>query len=309
MAGFVRHTPPWTATSHRRGSFTPHTPFRAPGFQAADHAVRTQGIRVRQPRPDIVAFHSNKPGTEIQLQRELRLLEALHGDERITQRRLSTKLGIALGLTNLYLKRLVRKGYVKCVTVPRNRMRYLVTPRGIAEKTRLTYKFMEQSLRFYRETRQHLRTAIEEVVRDGCTNIAIYGTGEPAELAYISLKELGLEPVAVFDGKAGASFLGMPVRPLSEHTSVDYDLMIVASLGQPGPRVTRLLQAGVPEAKLCTLRPLVGRSTRKAIGGAAQRLRTGVDSDMTARPSANGAEQRSATRLRPPYRSVLKRYV
>ena len=211
-----------------------------------------------------MAVHRNKLGTEIQLQRELRLLEALHGDQRITQRRLSTKLGIALGLTNLYLKRLVRKGYVKCVTVPRNRMRYLVTPRGIAEKTRLTYEFMEQSLRSYRETRQHLRRALEEAVRDGCTNIAIYGTGEPAELAYISLKELGLEPVTVFDiKKAGPSFLGMPVRPLSEHTSVDYDLMIVASLGQPGPRLTRLLEAGVPEAKLCTLRPTVGRLKRE----------------------------------------------
>ena len=213
-----------------------------------------------------MAFHSNKPGTEIQLQRELRLLEALHGDQRITQRRLSTKLGIALGLTNLYLKRLVRKGYVKCVTVPRNRMRYLVTPRGIAEKTRLTYEFMEHSLRLYRKTRQHLRTALEEVVRDGCTNIAIYGTGEPAELAYISLKELGLEPVAVFDAEAGA-FLGMSVRPLSEHTSVDYDLMIVASLGQSGSRMTRLLQAGVPQAKLCTLRPLVDRPVGERSGG------------------------------------------
>ena len=87
-----------------------------------------------------MAHHSNRSGTEIRLHRELHLLEALHGDQRITQRRLSTKLGIALGLTNLYLKRLVRKGYVKCVTVPHNRMRYLVTPRGIAEKTRLTYE-------------------------------------------------------------------------------------------------------------------------------------------------------------------------
>ena len=206
-----------------------------------------------------MAVHSNRSGNEIQLQRDLRLLEALHGDQEITQRRLSTKLGIALGLTNLYLKRLVRKGYVKCVTVPRNRMRYLVTPRGIAEKTRLTYEFMEHSLRLYRETRRHLRTALEGVVKDGCTNIAIYGTGEPAELAYISLKELGLEPVAVFDAKAGGSFLGMPVRPVVEHSSVDYDMMIVASLGLSGPHMMRLLQAGVPEAKLCALRPLVDR--------------------------------------------------
>jgi len=267
MLGWPRPTCPALA---RHVSSTrlvhPAYPLRAPAFQAANQAVWTQGIRVRQPQPDIVALQPNRPGAEIPLQRELRLLEALHGDQQITQRRLSTKLGIALGLTNLYLKRLVRKGYVKCVTVPRNRMRYLVTPRGIAEKTRLTYEFMEYSLRLYRETGQHLRTALKEVVKDGCTNIAIYGTGEPAELAYISLKELGLEPVAVFDSKAGGAFLGMPVRPLSEHTSVDYDLMILASL-RPGPPVTRLLEAGVPKGKLCTLRPLVDRPVGNRSGG------------------------------------------
>ena len=268
MLGWPRPTYPALA-SHVSSTRLVHSayPLRAPAFQAANQAVWTQGIRVRQPQPDIVALQPNRPGAEIPLQRELRLLEALHGDQQITQRRLSTKLGIALGLTNLYLKRLVRKGYVKCVTVPRNRMRYLVTPRGIAEKTRLTYEFMEYSLRLYRETRQHLRTALKEVVKDGCTNIAIYGTGEPAELAYISLKELGLEPVAVFDSKAGGAFLGMPVRPLSEHTSVDYDLMIVASLGQAGLRTTRLLQAGVPRAKLCALRPLMDRPVSERPGG------------------------------------------
>ena len=61
------------------------------------------------------------------------------------------------GLTNIYLKRLVRKGYIKCVNVQSNRITYLITPRGIAEKARLTYEFMDYSLHLYGEVRQHLR--------------------------------------------------------------------------------------------------------------------------------------------------------
>ena len=49
--------------------------------------------------------------------------------------------------------------------------------------------------------------------------MAIYGRGEAAELAYLSLKESGLEPVAIFDAEGGHEFLGMPVRPIAEHAT------------------------------------------------------------------------------------------
>jgi DNA-binding MarR family transcriptional regulator len=207
-----------------------------------------------------MATRASRQGSEIEVRRELRLLEALEGDHRLTQRNLSTKLGVALGLTNLYLKRLIGKGYIKCVNVRHNRVRYLITPKGVAEKARLTYEFMEYSLRLYRKTREHLRAVLEAGVRDGCRAVAIYGTGEPAELAYLSLKELGLEPVAVFDRASSGEFLGMPVRPVAEHASVVFDLMIVATLDRSGALVAELMDAGVPEAKLCSLRPPVRRT-------------------------------------------------
>ena len=175
-----------------------------------------------------------KQDSEVEARRELRLLEALHGDRQLTQRRLSTKLGIALGLTNLYLKRLISKGYVKCLNVRPNRIHYLVTPEGLLEKARLTYEFMQYSLQLYRKTRRHLRDTLEEALRGERRAVAIYGTGESAELAYISLKEFGLEPVAIFDGEVGGRFLGMTVRPLVEHPSVGYDMMIIATLEPPG---------------------------------------------------------------------------
>jgi DNA-binding MarR family transcriptional regulator len=190
-----------------------------------------------------------------------RILSEIDAQPHVSQRSLASRLGIALGLTNLYLKRLVRKGYVKCVNTRPNRVRYLLTPTGLAEKTRLTYEFMEHSLRLYRETRHHLRAVLQAGVSEGCRTVAIYGVGEPAELAYMSLKELGLEPVAVFGPSGEAPFLGMPVRPIEDHRLVAYDLMVVASLQNPAALVSQLVDAGVVEAKVCTLRPLTRRLT------------------------------------------------
>src|SRR5215467_7871648 len=166
---------------------------------------------------------TGRPDMDIEAHRDLKLLEAVEQDSRITQRSLAGKLGIALGLTNIYLKRLVRKGYIKCVNVQSNRITYLITPRGIAEKARLTYEFMDYSLHLYSEVRQHLR-------------------------------EFGLEPVAIFDEDNGSVFLGMPVRPIAEHDQVAYDLMIVATLERSGNQFAVLSQCGVPSEKLVPLR-------------------------------------------------------
>jgi DNA-binding MarR family transcriptional regulator len=200
---------------------------------------------------------------DIEAHRDLKLLEAVDADSRVTQRGLSTQLGIALGLTNIYLKRLVRKGYVKCVNVQSNRITYLLTPTGIAEKLRLTYEFMDYSLHLYGEVRQHLRTVIRECAAAG-RRVAIFGRGEAAELSYLALKEFGLEPLAIFDLEGGHEFLGMPVLPISQHLDVAYDLMIVATLDASGQSVARLIRDGVPKEKLFPLRQEAVKRTQPA---------------------------------------------
>jgi DNA-binding MarR family transcriptional regulator len=191
---------------------------------------------------------------DVQDRRNLQALEAIAEDAQITQRSLANKLGIALGLTNIYLKRLVRKGYVKCVNVQSNRLRYLLTPTGIAEKTRLTYEFMDYSLFLYGQVRHHLRAVLQAAVHENRRRIAIHGTGEAAELAYLSVAELGLELVAVFDGAGSGRFLGQPVRPIDEHRSVAFDLLVVATLERTEPVVARLVELGIERDRLVTLR-------------------------------------------------------
>ena len=190
---------------------------------------------------------------DLEARRNLEALQAIAENDRVTQRALAGKLGIALGLANLYLKRLVRKGYVKCVNVQSNRLRYLLTPKGIAEKSRLTYEFMEYSLVLYGQVRQHLYAALKPYA-DNRTRIALYGTGEAAELAYLSIAEHGLEMVAVFNGMAAGSFLGKPVRNITEHREVAFDILLVATFERSEPIVDYLVQLGVDPARLVTLR-------------------------------------------------------
>lgn len=190
---------------------------------------------------------------DVEAHRDLRLLEAVHQDSRVTQRGLASQLGIALGLANIYLKRMIHKGYIKCVNVQPNRISYLITPRGIAEKARLTYEFMDYSLHLYGEVRQHLREAMQDCAAAG-KRVAIFGSGEAAELAYLSLKESGLEPVGIFDQTGGHVFLGMPVWPIEDHAKVEFDLMIVATLDRSGQPSGDLIRLGVAPEKLFALR-------------------------------------------------------
>jgi DNA-binding MarR family transcriptional regulator len=199
--------------------------------------------------------NERRDAIDVEARRNLQALEAIANDDRITQRTLSDKLGIALGLTNVYLKRLVRKGLVKVVNMQHsNRLRYLLTPTGIAEQTRLTYEFMEYSLYLYGQVRQHLRATLEPYVLENRQRVAVYGTGEAAELAYLSIAELGLELVAVFDAVGAGRFLGQPVRNIDSHRQVEFDLLVVATLERAGPIEEQLVALGIDRERLVSLR-------------------------------------------------------
>lgn len=192
-------------------------------------------------------------------ERDLEILTAIGEGRPLTQRVLAQRLGVALGLTNLYLKRLAKKGLIKITEFPRKpsarkRLRYVLTPKGLLEKTRLTYDYMTYSLGIYRRTRATLREMLSHLPGDGGKRVALYGVGEAAELAYVTLKELGVEPVGVFAGEAGGEFLGFPVRKIDEILDDQVDGIIVATFDRPEPHLAELAGLGIPRAKLLTLR-------------------------------------------------------
>jgi len=198
-------------------------------------------------------------------ERALEILTAIGEGRPVTQRALAQRLGVALGLTNLYVKRLARKGCIKVLEFPRKpaarkRLHYLLTPKGLAEKTRLTYAHMAYSLKLYQRTRQTLRESLGGLRENGVKRIALYGTGEPAELAYLTLRELGIEPIGVYAREAAGEFLGFPVRPVSELSGEDVDGVVVATFDLPQPFVAELGALGVAAEKVVTLRRVAAKS-------------------------------------------------
>ena len=203
-------------------------------------------------------------------ERELEILTAIAEGDSTTQRALAARLGVALGLTNLYLKRLVKKGYIKVVEFPRRpaarkRLRYLLTGRGIAEKSRLTYDHMVYALNLYRRARQTLRESLSRLPGAGVKRVALYGTGEAAELAYLTLKEFELEPLGIYASRGGGTFLGIPVKPVAELADESRDAVVIATFDRPEPHVAELVGFGVAPAKILTLRvPAPGSGVRRA---------------------------------------------
>jgi DNA-binding MarR family transcriptional regulator len=184
--------------------------------------------------------------------RELKVLEELAVNPSVTQRHLANRLEVALGLTNLMLRRLVKKGYIKVVNAPGNRIKYLLTPNGLTEKSRLTYEYLEYSLHLYREVRRLLTDALSRVVAAGGRRIVFFGTSEVAEIGYLTIRELGLELVGVIDGRAaGSRFLGFEVQPFAALTDLAFDCGIVSALNGGLDEIRGELAArGVPDGKV-----------------------------------------------------------
>ncbi len=128
-----------------------------------------------------------------QARQNLHILENIEKNPEITQADLAAQLGVAVGSVNWYLKRLVKKGYVKVTRMQRRRLRYLITPQGIVEKTRLTGTFMQASLKWYRETRRVSKVLLSEVKNAGYDTVCIRGDDDLAEVVYLSCLEAGMK--------------------------------------------------------------------------------------------------------------------
>jgi len=188
--------------------------------------------------------------------RDLTILSAIADNDRLTQRHLARELGVTVSLANLYIKRLALKGFIRVINIRANRLRYLLTPKGITEKSRLTYSYMRRTFERYREARQSLQAALHSLTEDGHKRIAFYGTGEAAEVAYLCLKEGGLDLAAVFEREDGENFLGLPVLPLGDLVSGDFDKIVVTSFTSQEAleaRVGELLERGVSRDQIVTL--------------------------------------------------------
>ena len=197
-------------------------------------------------------------GMDDEARRTLHILEEVSKNNQISQRALSERLGVALGLTNLYIKRLIKKGYIKVKGIPGKRYLYYLTPTGFTEKTSLSVQYMQFSWNFFQIVRGQWREQFQRLGEQGVAQVVLCGTNELAELAYLSLRESALQVVAVVDDKrAGSNFCGHTVEPLSALNRLRYDRVILAAAGVDPEEQTKLRAVvsaqGVPDARLIGL--------------------------------------------------------
>lgn len=186
--------------------------------------------------------------------KELEILHEVSKNEHVNQRYLSKKLGMASGLVNLYIKRLARKGYIKITGMNPRRLKYLVTPRGIAEKTRLTYEFALISYKYFKGATDDIRKKLEELERAGQTHVVIFGTGELAEMCLLLIKEFDLQIVAVVGNPSDSSrFMGYPVVPKDLLRNLRFDKLLVAEIDADDKVNSLVSEMSIEPEKVCRL--------------------------------------------------------
>lgn len=129
----------------------------------------------------------------------LELLDAIEKKSDVSQRHLAQHLGVALGLANSYLKRCARKGLIKIIDAPANRYLYYLTPKGFAEKARLTSRYLKHSFSFYREAGEACERVFDQALQRGWNRILLCGMSDLAEIALLRASERQIEIVGLYD--------------------------------------------------------------------------------------------------------------
>ena len=165
---------------------------------------------------------------EDEITREILNVIGESGD--VTQRHLARRLGVALGLANTYLKRCVKKGLVKIRQAPANRYFYYLTPKGFAEKSRLTGQYLSYSFELYREASASYQDLFSRLAEDNTKNVIFCGLSELAEIASLRAHEFSINIVAIFQpDSTNSEFIKVPV--IEEFKCVPtFDICVLTAL-------------------------------------------------------------------------------
>lgn len=165
--------------------------------------------------------------------RDLQLLEEIERNPRISQRELSHKFGIALGVTNACIKRMARRGLIRLKGIPPRRIAYYLTPKGFTEKTKLTLSFFSYNIHHYAEMKKQISKKLLEIQNSGVKRVVFYGVSDEMEVAYITLQGLDMKLVGIADedgGKRGSKLLGHKILSLEEVRGLNPDAILITSM-------------------------------------------------------------------------------
>ena len=175
-------------------------------------------------------------------------------DSSPSQRELSSRLNLSLGLVNTFIKRLVNKGYFKVKTMPRNRVKYFLTPKGLARKSRLTVEYLQYSVNFYKDIKNLLINKFKEMEKARLNTVMFFGAGEVAELAYLYLQLTDLHLVGIVENSQdGGDFFEFGVDGLDLLDKKDWDVILLTRLGNTEQDIKTLVGKGANPDKIAVL--------------------------------------------------------
>ena len=177
--------------------------------------------------------------------RSLQILEELSKSGSMTQRDISSRLGLALGLVNSYIKNLISKGYITVRSIPPKRYTYFLTPKGFTEKTRLTYNLLHDYTKIYRDARRSFRELFTALEFNGANRLVFAGADEVAEIAYLTLQEFGLGLSGIVDDEKTGTFFKNDIQSLDTIKGIKYDVVIITSYMKQKKLKKELLACGV----------------------------------------------------------------
>ena len=184
----------------------------------------------------------------------LRLMGEIDRNGDHSQRELSSRLNISLGLVNTFLKRLVNKGYFKVKTMPRNRVKYFLTPAGLARKSRLTVEYLQYSMNFYKDIKHLLIDKFKEMEKEDIRAILFYGAGEVAELAYLYLQLTDIKLAGIIDEHLITEpFFGYTISGLESIERMRWDIILMTRLDDTDQDIIRLTERGIDTERIATL--------------------------------------------------------
>jgi DNA-binding MarR family transcriptional regulator len=189
--------------------------------------------------------------------RDLQLLEEIEQNPKVSQRELSNKFGIALGVTNACIKRMARRGLIRLKGFPPRRIAYYLTPKGFGEKSKLMLHFFSYNIQHYAEMKKIILKRLLEMEQSGVKRVAFLGVSDEMEIAYITLQGSDIKLVGIIDEnemEKGTKLFGQKVVGLQEVKNLRADAILVTSVREQAVSAKALMkQAGLDSIKLWTI--------------------------------------------------------
>jgi DNA-binding MarR family transcriptional regulator len=175
--------------------------------------------------------------------RELELLQELEKNPIISQRELSNKFGIALGVTNACLKRMVRRGWIRITGFNHHKIGYYLTPKGFAEKAKLTLHMVSWTVKHYSTLKEIIAKKILEMQKAGIKRVVFYGISDEMEVAYVTLQGANMRLLGIVEDEEKIiqkEMFGFELKNVSQMESLKPDAVLITSLSDQDERMETL---------------------------------------------------------------------